>query len=90
MKAGAMERRRQPIAIELRIVPGRRKPSHVDDPPYSVGFEKTDERLNGSSRMADREDHDSRRPASYSQRNTLADSAVHPSHTRASTATSPA
>jgi hypothetical protein len=48
---------RQFVAIELRIVPGPRNRSHVDDTLHAMRLEESDEYLYRTCRVPDREDH---------------------------------
>jgi hypothetical protein len=56
--SGAMQRRGQLIAIELRIVPGPRNRSHIDDPLHAVPLEESHEYPDRPRRVPDREDDD--------------------------------
>jgi hypothetical protein len=56
MKPGAVESRRQSLSIELRIVPGFRDRTHVDDPLNSVRLHQADEVRDRPCRVSDRED----------------------------------
>ena len=56
MKPGAVESRRQSLSIELRIVPGFRDGTHVDDALDSVRLHQADEVCDRTCRVPDRED----------------------------------
>jgi hypothetical protein len=66
VNSSAVQRRRQLVSIELRILPRPRNRAHIDDSLDVVRLEKTDELLYCPCRVTDREDdkrcHFSSRP----------------------------
>ena len=57
MNSRAMKCWGQLVAIELRIVPGPRNRSHIDDPLHAVRLEESHECLDRPRRVPDREHH---------------------------------
>ena len=57
VNSGAMKCWRQLIAIELRIVPGSRNRSDINDTLYAVSFKESHEYLDRARGVPDREHH---------------------------------